>query len=449
MEDDISVFEKNELEKQFDELFNPNDDVNFEVDEFETLILRDVMAYDKNLAIKLERNLSGLFRSWIESSLMKKRAIRLNWKGTTRSGKSYGAIAVAYKITKDYNILYTSNRQFIASHIIAGNQAEFMNRLKNIQFSEAIVIDEKLFGEAGIGSNQMEAQLRDIENVIAKHNTHISAITPKSFLSNGSILGLATWGRDDKKWLSRFLVYDLRSSIPQLLGYVIIDIKPLYEDFGCKIYKKTGGCANPNRYTLKDGEFDEYLPFPKTSTEFNPKTQFHNPELDTVSEHNKDNVPELSLDEIKEKIILDCSACPFYKICNLPMAEYERKKDSWIDRELTGGIPERLKERVKTALLLLEHIAVYDVPSDSIFLNSSNKKETLLKVRLALPKITNIRMTEGEIDEILTIVFMSIKNANSIKDLSEQCGLNYEEVFKKIPLNDKPRKSKRDDDDDD
>ena len=53
----------------------------------------------------------------------------------------------------------------------------------------------------------------------------------------------------------------------------------------------------------------------------------------------------------KEKPELeDKKVCPFYNVCNHFLCEYEHKKDTWIEKELKGGLDEREIEKLEVSL---------------------------------------------------------------------------------------------------
>lgn len=333
------------------------------------------------------------------------------------SGKSYMMLAVALRVVKVYNSLCPpqEKRGFDVLRIVCGNQSEFLNGLKDALFSDVRVIDEKLFGESGDGSMQMAQQLKDIDNIVAKHNIHTFAITPRTFIENGSVIGLASWGRDSKNWLSRALVYDLRGAIPTLLGYVVIDIKPLYEEFGCKIYQKVGGCANPKRYYPKnEAELDGWYPTPPTNDMFPEELQ---------KEHKKG---------CTNKLVMDGKSCPFYKMCHLPMAMYEKKKDTWIDKELEGGMSDRMKERIKTGLMVIPKVCIL-TDEDKIVFDSSNKNETELAIKMAIGMVSNIKYTGTETNEIITVIYSSVRNIEKMKGYAEIVKLDTDKILSEIP----------------
>ena len=318
---------------------------------------------------------------------------------THNTGKSLGGLRIVQIIDKKYE------REFDPERSVCGNQGEYMQKLQNVEFGEVLQMDEKLFGQVGEGSYALEFQMQNTDNVTAKYNIHSISITPKRFISNNASIGLATWGRDINKWASRYILYDLRGAMPTLLGYVIIDIKPLFEDKGCKIYKKCGGCPNPKRY----------------GKDFKAK--------DLVKEFHR----KISEDEQKQ-IINTGRSCPFYTFCELPMAKYEKKKDSWIEDELKGGLSSRKKEVLRAALKLIPFVCYYEKGSDKIKFNTHNKKETKEMCELFMGEVTNMKWTITELDSVLTNLHMAITQPKTLDLLIKQSELNKEELLEKIEI---------------
>lgn len=303
---------KKELDK-FMEIKN----VSFFTDYFEELVLQDLYMSDDDMKYRLHRDLSSRFLEWLNSKMEKKENIAINIKGSTRSGKSYIGLKIAYVITRYYN------KPFNASYIVCSNQKEFRQKLQEAQFGDVFLIDENVFSDVGIGMGTEKQQLKDIQNIIAKKNIHAIYITPRTFLDTGAEIGLSYWGKDTKNWISRFLMYHLKGGSPYLLGYVMLNIGELYSDNGCYIFKWIGGCTNPQRYKRKD------IP-------------------DVMVENSS------CLSENKENYDDNLNACPFYNICSHALCKYEHKKDKWIKREMEGDLDERQLERYRVVLQLLK-----------------------------------------------------------------------------------------------
>lgn len=343
---------------------------NFKTDHFEEMIMQDLFQSDDSIKVKLHRDLSKDIDDWIKSKLEKKENVSLNIKGSTRSGKSLVGLKIARNITKFYN------KPFDTEYITCANQKEFRQKLQNANFGDVFVIDENVFSDVGIGTGTERQQLKDIQNIVAKQNIHTIYITPRHFLPTGAEIGLAYWGKDSKNWLSRFLVYHLKSANPYLLGYTVLNVGELFKGEGCAIYKYIGGCTNPHRYKTQD--------IPKKIREYSSCIEDINASDDSLN------------------------ACPFYNVCNHPMVKYEHKKDSWIKKEMEGGLDERQQERYFIALGLIKKVMA-DVIEDEdgskfIRFTAKSGKDLWNKISFYIPKLSSTKLTQQEQIEIFELI---------------------------------------------
>ncbi len=285
---------------------------------------------------------------------------------------------------------------------VCANQKELKQKLQDCEFGESFLIDENAFANTGMGSMTEIQQLKDINNIIAKQNNHMVYITPKMFLDVGATLGLAYWGKDTKNWLSRFLLYSLKANSPTLLGYVVFDVGSLFQETGCLIYNKTGGCTNPQRL-LVDEIGKDYI----ENSECIPK------------KYNK------------KDLIENKKQCPFYNLCNSQMCHYEKKKDKWIDREMKGGLGEREIERIEIAIKLFTLFAIWDSERSSFRFKAKNGKELKLKIGMKIPLITNSKLTGTEKEEIMTLM-LSLLDFEMLEDTCKLVGKDHKEILEKI-----------------
>jgi len=354
-------------------------------------MLNDIYMSDEASKIKLNRDVSKELAQEIQMYKDEKRNMRYSIKGETRDGKSYVGLKFGDIITSDTDQDFGTEIE----NIVCGNQIEYREKLKNAKFGDFYLVDENFFTRAGLGANIESQQLTDYNNIIAKQNISVTFITPQKFLNMGATLGFSTYGRDSKNWLSRCLVYKFKDNFPYLIGYVVLDIGELFRKYGCYIYKFTGGCTNTKKLNLEDLDKD----IVKESTC-----------IGDLKKH-------------KDEIVDDKSTCPFYKFCKNPMALYEKKKDTWIEKELAGGLDERTKERFGLALnLILEMVVEYSEEKGLIMLNARNGKDLKNRIRLKVPKYTNTKMGIGEFEELIEIVKtntdleMFKESLNQIKD---------------------------------
>jgi hypothetical protein len=301
--------------------------INFEfvTDDFEEMGLQDVYRYDKETLEKISRDITETFKNWIKKKVNGKENISISIKGSTRSGKSLCGLNIT-----DYILSFYDSKDFDTKKIVCGNQKEYRQKLKDSSFGDVLQIDENAFTNVGMGSATEMLQLKDVQNIIAKKNIHTIYITPRRFLDSNSILGLSSYGKDIKNWLSRFLVYDLRKPHFNLLGYIIIDIGKIFRKYNCYCYKVLGGCTNPSKKTINE--------IPKENILYST----------CINEHTEN------------ELLNDGKSCPFYNVCSHPLCMYEHKKDDWINKEMCGGIDERVSERYETAVKLLKKLAYYD-----------------------------------------------------------------------------------------
>ena len=391
--------------KKFMEKFVPRK-TNFIIDKFEEIMLKDIYRFDEITLEKINRNVTKVFKKWIQEKQEKKENFSLNAKGGTRTGKSLTMLAVCDTIQEFYKG-GKNEKSFNPNYFVCANQKEYRAKLDNVDFGEVFQIDENAFSNNGLGSSAEMQQLKDVQNIIAKENIHTIYITPRMFLETNAALGLSTWGKDPKNWVSRMLLYDLRIPTKPISGYVIIDVGKLFYKYGCFLYKQLGGCTNPNRLSFKD--------------------------------LNKENLKYTSCipkDYNREDLISNEKQCPFYNICKHPLSEYEHKKDSWIAKEMKGGMSDRVEDRYTTAIKLVPKIGFYEPLEKTIKLRSFKTKQLKIMINLYIGSISNTKYTMEEIDELVVMLQSFEKDINFYKETLKQLNLDFEEQLKKLPLED-------------
>lgn len=377
---ELKDFEKKKEFKEFLKQFS-HKNINYLTSAFEELLLQDIYMNDESAKIKLNRNVTKLLFDEIKLFYDQKRNIRYSCKGPTRSGKSYSMLKIMSIIFKLNGISFNEK----VDYYVCGNQIEYRQKLLNAKFGDFYLVDENYFTRAGLGANIETSQLKDYNNIIAKQNIGNIFVTPEKFLNVGSVLGFATYGRDSSNWLSRMLVYHFKDGFPYLIGFVVIDIGELYRENGCYLYKTLGGCTNSKRI-----EFEEIAP------ELIKYSWVIPSEFKDLN-YLKSKIPRLEDGEI--------SACPFYNVCNHGMAKYERKKDSWIEKELKGGLDERTHERFTLACKLILDLNPTILPeSNLIKVQAKNGKDLKNRVKLKFHKYTNTKFGISEFEELLEII---------------------------------------------
>ena len=401
--------------------------VDFKVDEIEELIMQDIMQSDENTRIKLNRDVTNTFLEWIDNKIEKKENVSLNTKGNTRSGKSLVNLKLVERTNRKYK------KPFDTLKIVCANQKEYRQKLQTAKFGDSFQIDENAFANVGDGSMTELQQLKDVQNIIAKENIHTFYITPRNFLPTGAIVGLSYWGKDSKNWLSRFLLYSLKGSNPILLGFVMINVGDLFNDYGCFFNRLFGGCTNPNRLTLREVTSDT-LEFDIWEEDVIVKKKSISRDFLKYSSCIPSSIRE-SPDIINKLNLtsrdIERKSCPFFRICQHPLCQYEIKKDGWILREMTGGLDERQEERYRVALGLIQRVGFYNADIGKFMLRARNGKDLNVKVNLFIPQITNTKFTKVEKEEIISII-QSVSDIGMFKEIVRQLGLDYIEELNKI-----------------
>jgi len=350
---------------------------NFKIKPNKHFIIKNNLKFVKVNSIE-KNNLSETFDLNIEHN----NNYFANYILSHNSGKSYVGIKIMEIILSKNDIDFNAK----ADYYVCGNQIEYRQKLKKARFGEFYLVDENFFTRAGLGANIEISQLQDYNNIIAKMNIGSIFITPEKFLNVGAVLGFATYGRDSKNWLSRLLLFKFKDGFPYLIGYVIIDIGGLYRKYGCYLYKLIGGCTNPKRKELKELNKD------------NIKYSW------CIPEQYKTNITKLKkhIERNEDGIIQNC---PFYKICGHGMAKYEKKKDSWIIKEMKGGLDERTHERFRLSCeLILDLNPNIVFESNVLKLRAKNGKDLKNRVKLKVHKYTNTKMGIGEFDELIEMI---------------------------------------------
>ena len=372
--------------------------INFVVDEIEEEVMTDAFRFGDEFVEKFNKNVTQIVRRWIQNKIKKKENISVSTKGDTRGGKSLANLALIDDIIDTYG------KDFNTQYIVCGNQREYRMKLADedtIEFGDTFLIDENAFTAVGEGAYTEMAQLLDTQNIIPKRGIHTFYVTPKEFLNNNSILGLRAYGKDLNNWLTRMIVYDLRNRNTTLIGYMIVDIGKLFRKYGCYVYKETGGCTNPAN--KKSEEISE----------------------DAVKYSHC--IGKSRINDSKK------SDCPFYGYCKHPLADYERKKDEWIRKQMKGGMSEREMLHHTTAIDIMPHVC-YRTEEGLIKTDENLKKMSLLCTFYA-PDIGKSVFNKSEQSTIANLIFMYL-DTDRLKSACEKLELNFDEKYNNIPLKD-------------
>ena len=350
----------------------PEHPVEFKVSKFEQHMLNDIFRGDEGTTIKLHRDVTQDLLDEIELYVEQKRNIRFAGKGETRSGKSLAFLKICDLILRTKDVDFNKEIE----KLVCGNQVEYRTKLKDAKFGDTYLVDENFFNNSGLGGNIEIAQLKDYNSIIAKKNVSVFFINPEKFLNVGATMGLSTYGRDSKNWLSKLLVYKFKDNYPYLIGYAIIDIGELFYRHGCFLFKEMGGCNNTNKKKVKD------IP------------------MDLINESSC--IPkDTKLTDIKD----NDQMCPFFEVCTHGLCQYEKKKDTWIEKEMEGGLDERTKDRFRVSLnLVYELFSDYNEDKMNIVLKAKNGKDLKIKCRTKMIKYSNSKWGVAEFDEIVQMI---------------------------------------------
>jgi len=373
--------------------------IKFENDIFDELYLQDLMIYNDEIKEKLNRDVTGFFNNWVANKLKKKENVSLNIKGSTRSGKSLVALKHNLNIAKYYQKDFGERIE----KIVCANQIEYRQKLSDAEFGDGFQIDENDFATVGIGSNIESMQLRDLQNIIAKKNIHTTYLTPKVFLNNVSEIGLVSFGKDLENWLSKFLLYSLKYTPYTLMGYVVFDVGIMFQEFGCFLYKDTGGCPNSNKKKIS--------------------------ELDKELVNGSFCLPEgLDLNNFQP----NPDECPFYDVCSHPLCKYEHKKDKWIQSKMVGGLEARERERYMLVFKLIHGLNCAFMPTENrLKLNNvKNFKEIKLLIKELIPSLTNMKLGIAEFDTLCdTFKLMFFNTDYMLRILKQVQDVNTESLL--------------------
>lgn len=193
------------------------------------------------------------------------RVWRINIMGDTRSGKSESAQSIAFLYRQMFNKtvrnksffdktlsrkLKTSNIKFkqikFTVKNIHGNQADYLydmrDRAKNSRliFGQINLIDEARELEGGLGSMTEYAELKNINNIIAKFCPSELWLHPKRWISQNAPYGLIAYKKDERRRENWLKCYKMTSTpygdVPTFVGWVCLPLHPFkkhreeYED---------------------------------------------------------------------------------------------------------------------------------------------------------------------------------------------------------------------------
>jgi len=187
------------------------------------------------------------------------RVWRLNIKGDTRSGKSESAQSICFLYRQEFNKTVRKNLfndkdlkkklktskikikqiEFTSEANVHANQADYLYDMrqrakeKNLIFGQINLIDEARELEGGLGSMTENAELRNINNIIAKFCPSEIWLHPKKWISQNAPYGLIAYKKDEKRRENWLKCYKMTSTpygdIPTFVGWVCLPLHP-FED---------------------------------------------------------------------------------------------------------------------------------------------------------------------------------------------------------------------------
>lgn len=240
-----------------------------------------------------------------------------------------------------------ANKYYNINNVCA-TESEYAYKVKDAIENAIFQIDEQRESKFQMGSVREELYIMDVQNIIAKANIHSIWIYPTDFIERNCQLGLQTIGKDTNKRLTRALVYDLTKSklgfgfMP--LGFIVIPVGHLWT---CKEVNKYGRC-------------------------------------DTFGQ----------------------PLCPLFPKCPRFIAQYERKKNAWVQAEKEQEMGQLQEERFKMGEQLSRSQMFQDAP---------NNRQRIIIARNLFPQLT-----EGELREIMEIAKMGITYRQFISQIDTE-----------------------------
>lgn len=311
----------------------------FKISPIQDFLLKQQMSTNEAFARAYFTEMTKVYFDFLQYKIENRENISIGLKGQTRSGKSAVASATAFHVAHlIVKIHYPETKPSLYYNInnICANESEYAYKVKEATENSIFHIDEQRESKFQMGSVREELYIMDVQNIIAKANIHSLWLFPTDFIERNCQLGLETIGKDTEKRLTKLLVYDLSKSKIGFgytpLGYIIMPVKHLWT---CKEIGKYGRC-------------------------------------DTFGK----------------------PLCPNFPTCPRFVATYERKKNTWIQKEKDQEIGEMQEQRFKMG----EQLA-----KSTMFQDSPNQRQRVIIARNLFPQLT-----EGELREIIEIAKMGI-----------------------------------------
>lgn len=297
------------------------------------------MATSEAFARALHTEMTGVFYDFLEFKIKHRENIATGIKGETRSGKSLVGHSISWHIAglivKIHYPDTLANKYYNIDNVCA-TESEYAYKVKDCIENSIFQVDEQRESKFQMGSVREELYIMDVQNIIAKAMVHSTWIYPTDFIERNCQLGLQTIGKDTKKKMTKLLVYDLTKSKLGFgmtpLGFIVIPVGHLWTCKEVKTYSRCDTFGKP--------------------------------------------------------------LCPLFLKCPRFIAQYERKKNLWIEAEKQQKMGHLQEQRFKMG----EQLARSD-----FFREAPNQKQRVIIARNMFPQLT-----EGELKEIIEIAKMGI-----------------------------------------
>lgn len=295
------------------------------------------------------------FHSFLKSHLNHHapKDIKMVIYGPTRDGKSYSALAIATMIK---NYLFDTY-QVVKKVNVARDESEYLEFLRDAEFQDIVIVDEKRETMVQEGSMAESMQVRDVDNICAAKCLITIRLKPQEILSSTAQIVLKTHGNDLKGHSNRLLVKFREMGWDRWIGHIKVSLNPIFcEDRRQNII---GSCYTCPKFTV-------------TCTACNKNLQ----QGEKCSQCGLD-LPPLQCDEF--------------------IARYERKKLENIDNIMEGSSQYR-------AQMVLDMAKEYSALPEFPDLKKEEARIAYLRTIYAnrdkLKSATNRNLTSGEIKQI-------------------------------------------------
>lgn len=182
--------------------------------------------YNEQMVIAEATDITSDFHSFLRNCLdhHAPKDIKIIIYGPTRDGKSYSAMAIAWLI-KGY---LAKTYQLDKIIRIARDESEFLEMLRDAEFQDIIIVDEKKETLVQEGSMAESMQMKDVDNICAAKCLTIIRLKPQEILTSTAQIVLKTHGNDVQTHTNRLLVKFREMGLDRWIGHVIVSLDPIF-----------------------------------------------------------------------------------------------------------------------------------------------------------------------------------------------------------------------------